>query len=149
MPENVTNAPKTPIAASREPLVEDKLIVAKRGENFEQVMRAAGAAPDQIRAMIQAFAGKVRVAALPDGQVLQVLYAPGPRPGDPRQIVRVSFLTDGQPDGTVAINDAGAFVSGHPARAGRRRAAAAARARRSDRGRGDRGRGRHRRGAAL
>ncbi len=83
VPENVTNAPKTPIAASREPLVEDKLIVARRGENFEQVMRAAGAAPDQIRAMIQAFAGKVRVAALPDGQVLQVLYAPGPGPGEP------------------------------------------------------------------
>ena len=111
VPENVTSAPKTPIAASREPLVEDKLIVARRGENFEQVMRAAGAAPDQIRAMIQAFAGKVRVAALPDGQVLQVLYAPGPGPGNPRQIVRVTFLTGGQPDGTVAINDAGAFVS--------------------------------------
>ncbi|MFN3673788.1 MAG: M23 family metallopeptidase, partial [Bosea sp. (in: a-proteobacteria)] len=111
VPENVTNARKTPLAASREPLVEEKLIVAKRGENFEQVMRAAGAAPDQIRAMIQAFAGKVRVAALPDGQVLQVLYAPGPRPGDPRQVMRVSFLTAGQPDGTIAVNDAGAFVS--------------------------------------
>ena len=61
VPENVTNAPKTPIAASREPLVEDKLLIAKRGENFEQVMRGAGAAPDQIRAMIQAFGGKVRV----------------------------------------------------------------------------------------
>ena len=44
VPENVTNAPKTPIAASREPLVEEKLLLAKRGENFEQVMRGAGAA---------------------------------------------------------------------------------------------------------
>jgi murein DD-endopeptidase MepM/ murein hydrolase activator NlpD len=60
---------------------------------------------------MQACGGKVRVSALPDGQVLQVLFAPGPRPGDVRQIVRVSFLTAGQPDGTVAINDAGAFVS--------------------------------------
>jgi murein DD-endopeptidase MepM/ murein hydrolase activator NlpD len=110
VPENVTNAPKTPIAASREPLVEDKLVIAKRGENFEQVMRGAGAAPEQIRGMIQAFAGKVRIATLPDGQVLQILYAPGLRPGDPRQIVRVAFLTNGQPDGIVAINDAGVFV---------------------------------------
>jgi hypothetical protein len=31
VPENVTNAPKTPIAASREPLVEDKLVIATRG----------------------------------------------------------------------------------------------------------------------
>lgn len=111
VPENVTNAPKTPIPASREPLVEDKLLMAKRGENFEQVMRGAGVTPEQIRTMIAAFGGKVRTSALPDGQVLQVLYAPGPRPGDPRQIMRVSLLSNGQPDGTIAMNDKGAFVS--------------------------------------
>lgn len=110
VPENVTNAPKTPIPASREPLVEDKLLMAKRGENFEQAMRGAGVAPEQIRAIIAAFGGKVRTSALPDGQVLQVLYAPGPRPGDPRQIMRVSLLSNGQPDATVAMNDKGAFV---------------------------------------
>lgn len=110
VPENVTNAPKTPIPASREPLVEDKLLMAKRGENFEQAMRSAGVAPEQIRTIIAAFGGKVRTSALPDGQVLQVLYAPGPRPGDPRQIMRVSLLSNGQPDATVAMNDKGAFV---------------------------------------
>lgn len=111
VPENVTNASKTPIPASREPLVEDKLLITKRGENFEQVLRAAGATPDQIRGMIQAFSGRVRVAALPEGQVLQALFAPGPNLGDPRQIVRVSLLTNGQPDATVAINDKGVFQS--------------------------------------
>jgi len=111
VPENVTNTPKTPIPASREPLVEDKLVMAKRGENFEQAMRGAGATPEQIRAMITAFGGKVRTTALPDGQVLQVLYAPGPRPGDTRQIMRVSLLNNGQPDGTIAMNDKGAFVT--------------------------------------
>lgn len=111
VPENVTNAPKTPIPASREPLVEDKLLITKRGENFEQVLRGAGATPDQIRGMIQAFGGKVRVSALPEGQVLQALFAPGPTPGDPRQIVRVSLLSNGQPDATVAINDKGIFQS--------------------------------------
>ncbi len=110
VPENVTNAPKTPIPASREPLVEDKLVMAKRGENFEQVMRGIGVTPELIRTMITAFGGKIRTSALPDGQVLQVLYAPGPRPGDPRQIMRVSLLTNGQPDGTIAMNDKGAFV---------------------------------------
>lgn len=111
VPENVTNAPKTPIPASREPQVEDKLVMAKRGENFEQVMRGAGAQPEQIRAMIAAFGGKVRTSPLPDGQVLQVLYAPGPAPGDPRQVMRVSLLSNGQPDGTIAMNDRGAFVA--------------------------------------
>ncbi|KPF66915.1 peptidase M23 [Bosea sp. AAP35] len=111
VPENVTNAPKTPIAATREPIVEEKLLLAKRGENFEQVMRAAGASPDQIRGMIQAFGGRVRTAALPDGQVLQALYAPGLNRGEPRQIVRVSLMNNGQPDGTIAVNDRGLFVS--------------------------------------
>lgn len=110
VPENVTNALKSPIAASREPLVEDKLLITRRGENFEQVMRAAGASPEQIRTMITAFSGKVRVSALPDGQVLQALFAPGPRPGDPRQIMRVSLLTNGQPEATIAMNDKGVFV---------------------------------------
>ncbi|MBN9454898.1 MAG: M23 family metallopeptidase [Bosea sp.] len=110
VPENVTNAPKTPIPASREPLVEDKLLMAKRGENFEQVMRGAGVSPEQVRTMIAAFGGKVRTSALPDGQILQVLYAPGPRPGDPRQIMRVSLLSNGQPDGTIAMSDKGTFV---------------------------------------
>jgi len=111
VPENVTNAPKTPIPASRDPEVEDKLVMAKRGENFEQAMRGAGAAPEQVRAMIAAFGGKVKTSALPDGQVLQVLYAPGPAPGDPRQIMRVSLLSNGQPDGTIAMNDKGVFVA--------------------------------------
>ncbi|MBD3849416.1 murein DD-endopeptidase MepM/ murein hydrolase activator NlpD [Bosea sp. OAE752] len=111
VPENVTNAPKTPIPASREPEVEDKLVMAKRGENFEQVMRGVGAQPEQIRTMITAFGGKVKTAPLPDGQVLQVLYAPGPGAGDARQIMRVSLLTNGQPDGIIAMNDKGAFVA--------------------------------------
>lgn len=110
VPENLTAAPKTPMAASREPLVEDKLIIAKRGENFEQALRGAGATPDQVRGMIQAFGGKIRLSLLPDGQVFQIRYAPGPRAGDARQIVRVAVLTNGQPDGVVAINDAGVFV---------------------------------------
>lgn len=110
VPENVTNALKTPIPASREPLVEEKLLLARRGENFEQVLRAAGASSDQIRGMIQAFGGRVKTSPLPEGQVLQALYAPGQRPDDPRQIVRVSLLSNGQPDGTVAINDKGVFV---------------------------------------
>ncbi|SIR38692.1 MULTISPECIES: M23 family metallopeptidase [unclassified Bosea (in: a-proteobacteria)] len=111
VPENVTNAPKTPIPASREPLVEDKLVLARRGENFEQTMRSAGAPPEQIRAMLSAFGNRLKTSALPDGQVLQVLYAPGPKPGDQRQIMRVSLLTNGQPDGTIAMNDKGQFVA--------------------------------------
>jgi len=110
VPENVTNAPKTPMAASREPLVEDKLLITRRGENFETVLRNAGANRDQIISMIKAFDGRVKIAALPEGQVLQAQFAPGPRPGDPRQIVRVALLENGRPSAMIAINDKGMFV---------------------------------------
>ena len=110
VPENVTNAPKTPMAATREPQVEEKLLITRRGENFETVVRNAGASRDQIVSMMKAFDGRVKVAALPEGQVLQALFAPGPRPGDPRQIVRVALLDNGRPSAAVAVNDKGLFV---------------------------------------
>jgi len=110
VPENVTNAPKTPMAATREPQVEEKLLITRRGENFETVVRNAGANRDQIVSMMKAFDGRVKVSALPEGQVLQALFAPGPRPGDPRQIVRVALLENGRPSAAVAINDKGLFV---------------------------------------
>jgi murein DD-endopeptidase MepM/ murein hydrolase activator NlpD len=110
VPENVTNAPKTPMAATREPQVEEKLLITRRGENFETVIRNAGANRDQIVSMMKAFDGRVKVAALPEGQVLQALFAPGPRPGDPRQIVRVALLENGRPSAAIAVNDKGLFV---------------------------------------
>lgn len=110
VPENVTNAPKTPMAATREPQVEEKLLITRRGENFETVVRNAGASRDQIVSMMKAFDGRVKVAALPEGQVLQALFAPGPRTGDPRQIVRVALLDNGRPSAAVAVNDKGLFV---------------------------------------
>ncbi|WP_291649755.1 M23 family metallopeptidase [Bosea sp. (in: a-proteobacteria)] len=110
VPENVTNALKAPIAATREPLVEEKLLITRRGENFETVVRNAGANRDQIISMINAFGGKVKIAALPEGQVLQALFAPGPRPGDARQIVRIALLDNGRPAAMVAINDKGVFT---------------------------------------
>ncbi len=110
VPENVTNAPKTPIAATREPQVEEKLLITRRGENFETVVRNAGANRDQIVSMMKAFDGRVKVSALPEGQVLQALFAPGPRAGDPRQIVRLALLENGRPSAIIAVNDKGLFV---------------------------------------
>jgi murein DD-endopeptidase MepM/ murein hydrolase activator NlpD len=110
VPENVTNAAKTPIAASREPLVEEKLLITRRGENFETVVRNAGANREQIVGMMKAFDGRVKVSALPEGQVLQALFAPGPRPGDARQIMRLALLENGRPSAMVAVNDKGVFV---------------------------------------
>lgn len=116
VPENVTSLAKTPLVASREPLVDDKTLVIKRGETFEQVLRAAGGNAEHIRLIVGALGGRPKVSLLPEGQVLQVMVAPGPKTGDPRQIVRVALLTDGRISAIAAVNDKGAFVNVAPPR---------------------------------
>ena len=116
VPENVTSLAKTPLVASREPLIDEKTLVIKRGENFDQVLRTAGANAEQIRVIGAALGGRGKTTALPEGQVLQVMVAPGPKAGDPRQIVRVALLTEGRISAIAAINDKGAFVSVAPPR---------------------------------
>ncbi len=108
VPENVTTLAKTPTPVTREPLVEEKTLVVKRGETIDQALRAASATPDQIRSIIAALKPKNRSG---EGQVLQAMIAPGPRPGDGRQVVRVALLNEGRIEAIAAVNDRGAFVS--------------------------------------
>lgn len=116
VPENVTSLAKTPLVASREPLIDEKTLVIKRGENFDQVLRNVGANAEQIRVIGAAIGGRAKVTALPEGQVLQVMIAPGPKAGDPRQIVRVALLNEGRISAIAAVNDKGTFVSVAPPR---------------------------------
>jgi murein DD-endopeptidase MepM/ murein hydrolase activator NlpD len=110
VPENVTELAKTRAAATREAPVEDRVLLIRRGENFDTVLRMAGASTEQIRTMVAALGGRSRVQALPDGQVLQVTSVASARSGEPRQIVRVSLVTEGRVETMVAANDRGAFV---------------------------------------
>ncbi|MGL4441098.1 MAG: peptidoglycan DD-metalloendopeptidase family protein [Bosea sp. (in: a-proteobacteria)] len=110
VPENVTELAKTRAAATREAPVEERVLLIRRGENFDTVLRTAGAGPDQIRTMVAALGGRSRVQALPEGQVLQVTTVAGARPGDQRQIVRISLVSEGRIETMVAVNDRGIFV---------------------------------------
>lgn len=107
VPENVTTLPKSPTPITREPLIEDKTLVVKRGETFEQVLRSASATPDQARSILAALKPK---SLSGEGQVLQAMIAPGPRPGDGRQVVRVALLNEGRVESIAAVNDRGVFV---------------------------------------
>jgi murein DD-endopeptidase MepM/ murein hydrolase activator NlpD len=108
VPENVTALAKTPTPVTREPLIEEKNLVVKRGETMDQVLRAAPATPDQVRSILAALKPKSRTG---EGQVLQAMIAPGPRPGDGRQVVRVALLNEGRVESIAAVNDRGIFVS--------------------------------------
>jgi murein DD-endopeptidase MepM/ murein hydrolase activator NlpD len=111
VPENVTDFPK---ADARVTGVEERGASLKRGETFDAVLAANGATPDQIRGVVNALGGRARVAQLPENQQMRILIAPGPRPGDPRQVMRVILFGERGVEAIAAANDRGAFVSVTP-----------------------------------
>jgi len=113
VPENVTNLPKNEPGGSS-PLVEERDVVLRKGETLETALRSYGASPDQIAAITTALSARIKVSGMGEGQRLRILIAPGPRLGDPRQIVRVVVLGDRGIEGIAATNDRGVFVSVTP-----------------------------------
>ncbi|WP_262300013.1 M23 family metallopeptidase [Microvirga sesbaniae] len=113
VPENVTELPKIE-QKTMAPLVEERDVVLKKGETLETVLRSYGGTPGQIAAITTALAARIKVEGLTEGQRLRILIAPGPRLGDPRQIVRVITLGERGIEGIAAANDRGVFVSVTP-----------------------------------
>lgn len=115
VPENVTKVPKIELKPNEAPLVEERDVAFKRGDTLETLLKATGMAGDeQIRAIVAALGGKTRTAALTEGQQMRVQVAPGPRPGDPRQVTRVVLYGESGIEGIAALNDRNAFVSVTP-----------------------------------
>jgi murein DD-endopeptidase MepM/ murein hydrolase activator NlpD len=113
VPENVTDLPKIEQTAMA-PLVEERDVALKKGETLETVLRSYGGTPEQIAAITSALAARIKVEGLTEGQRLRILIAPGPRLGDPRQIVRVITFGERGIEGIAAANDRGVFVSVTP-----------------------------------
>ncbi|WP_247636867.1 M23 family metallopeptidase [Methylobacterium sp. 37f] len=114
VPENVTSLSKTG-AGSEAPLVEERDLALKRGETLEAVLKSAARATDeQVRGIVAALGGRTRTADLAEGQQFRVQIAPGPKPGDPRQVTRVVLYGETGIEGIAAINDRGGFVSVAP-----------------------------------
>ena len=115
VPENVTKVAKVELKPNEAPLVEERDIALKRGETLEGILKATGLAGDeQIRGIVAALGGKARTGALAEGQQMRVQIAPGPRPGDPRQVTRVVLYGENGIEGIAALNDRSAFVSVAP-----------------------------------
>ncbi|TXN61044.1 M23 family metallopeptidase, partial [Methylobacterium sp. WL18] len=115
VPENVTKVAKVELKPNEAPLVEERDVAFKRGDTLETLLKATGMAGDeQIRAIVAALGGKTRTAALTEGQQMRVQVAPGPRPGDPRQVTRVVLYGESGIEGIAALNDRNAFVSVTP-----------------------------------
>jgi murein DD-endopeptidase MepM/ murein hydrolase activator NlpD len=113
VPENVTDLPKLEQRAIP-PLVEEREVAFKKGETLETVLRSYGATPEQIEAIATALSARMKVANMGEGARLRILIAPGPRLGDPKQIVRVIAFGERGIEGIAATNDRGVFVSVTP-----------------------------------
>jgi len=110
VPENVTELRKVEQKAMP-PLIEERDVVLRKGETLETALRSYGATPEQIAAISSALAARIKVESMTEGQRLRILIAPGPRLGDPRQIVRVIAFGERGVEGIAAANDRGVFVS--------------------------------------
>ena len=123
VPENVTPLPK---ASADTKDNEERLVIVRRGETLEDVLRANGASREHITRLVAAF-GRRGGQAVTEGQRLKLLFTDVNGPGQPLQIARVSVYTDDKLEMTVAMADDGSFVqvarTETPAPAGRRKAA--------------------------
>lgn len=113
VPENVTTHAKSDERAS-DILVEEHGAALKRNEPIDAVLKSFGATPDQIRGLVDALGGRAKVSQLGEGQQMRILVAPGPRPGDRRQIMRVILFGENGVESIAAANDRGVYVSVTP-----------------------------------
>jgi murein DD-endopeptidase MepM/ murein hydrolase activator NlpD len=109
IPENVTNVGKS--AGGDDASPSEKLVQMRRGETFDDVLKANGATPEAAGAILAAFGVKRGESPVGEGQKIILLpEEPGVRGGKPR-IARVSVYADDQLKATVAINDTGSYAA--------------------------------------
>ena len=106
VPENVTPISKATADAKDS---DEKLVLARKNESFEDVLRANGATRDQISIIVAALK-RAGQPALAEGQRLKLLFADVNGAGRELRIARVSVYTDEKLGATVAMTDSGDFV---------------------------------------
>ncbi len=109
VPENVTTLPRTTNASERKS-AEERLVIVRRNESLEDVLRGAGANRELIRAIVSAFTLRRGQTPVSEGQRVKLLLAEINGPDQPQQIARLSVYTDEKLEATVAMADNGSFV---------------------------------------
>jgi murein DD-endopeptidase MepM/ murein hydrolase activator NlpD len=107
IPENVTNAPKA--TGSDEASPSERLVQLRHGESLTDVLKANGATPEGVSAILAAFGVKHGESPVGEGQKIILLPEETAVRGAKPRIARVSVYTDGQLKAAVAIDDDGAY----------------------------------------
>jgi murein DD-endopeptidase MepM/ murein hydrolase activator NlpD len=120
IPENVKNVVKS--ANPEDATPNEKLVQMRHGESFEDVLKANGATPEAVLAILTAFGVKHGESPVSEGQKIILLPEEPSGRGTKPRIARVSVYADDQLKATVAMADSGAYapVSQRPAEGPRR-----------------------------
>jgi murein DD-endopeptidase MepM/ murein hydrolase activator NlpD len=109
VPENVTLIPKA--AAIAQPTqMEERLLVMRRGETLDDILRANGATREQIRSIVAAFGARRNEQPVREGHKLKLLLADLDGAGGKLQIARLNVYADDKLEATVAIRDSGDYL---------------------------------------
>ena len=106
VPENVTNAIKTPAPAES----RERMVQLRRGESFADLLRANGANKDAASEILAAFGVKGGESPVAEGQKIILQYDEPEAADRPAPIARVSVYADEQLKSTIAVDDEGAYV---------------------------------------
>jgi murein DD-endopeptidase MepM/ murein hydrolase activator NlpD len=110
VPENITLLPKTASQTTGGNALNEKLIIAKKGESVATILRDLGATPADISAVVRVLGPRGLDGGIKEGQKLRVLMAPvlGAQRLQP---IRVIVAGDSGIDAVVALADTGKYVS--------------------------------------
>jgi murein DD-endopeptidase MepM/ murein hydrolase activator NlpD len=111
VPENITLLPKTTAQTTGGNGVNEKLVVAKKGDSVVSILRDLSAAPADISAIARVLGPRSFDGGIKEGQKLRILMAPvlGAQPR--LQPIRVIIASDSGIDAVVALADTGKYVS--------------------------------------
>jgi murein DD-endopeptidase MepM/ murein hydrolase activator NlpD len=110
VPENITLLPKTTTQTTGGNGLNEKLIVAKKGESVVSILRDLGAAQADISAIARVLGPRSFDGGIKEGQKLRVLMSPVIG-GQKLQPIRVIIANDSSIDAVVALADTGKYVS--------------------------------------
>jgi murein DD-endopeptidase MepM/ murein hydrolase activator NlpD len=109
VPENVSQVPKASGDAQPSQMNE-KLVLARKNETLDDILRANGVARDAIAAVVGAFSVKRGETPVSEGQRVKLLFADMDGNGGDIRLVRVSIYSDDKLEAVVAAADSGNFV---------------------------------------
>jgi murein DD-endopeptidase MepM/ murein hydrolase activator NlpD len=103
--------------------MEERLIVVRRGESLDDILRANGASREQIRSIVAAFGARRNEQPVREGHKLKLLLADLDGAGGKLQIARLNVYADEKLEATVAIRDSGDWLQVDKAEAAQARRA--------------------------